>query len=214
MVTHDRVSIDNQFSTGEGALFAATSSQLIKQLPGWRIPLPAPEKRSVVNPFTGAPIRNVMTRDPGPRTQPPIPRTLVFPCVLLPSREDWEQNFLALDLALSGEPPLPAALWEDGWLDVMLHRQLFEEPLFGGSDDIGESRDLHRIPTRLVDRLVQLKTDELDDMARAWVTGCWERPDGPAEYLNQFCNLARLAASTARELFSWNINPLHRERSG
>jgi hypothetical protein len=96
----------------------------------------------------------------------------------------------------------------------MLHRQLLEEPLFGGSDDIGDSRDLHRIPTRLVDRLVQLRTEELDDMARAWSAGCWERPDAPTEYLNRFCNLAHLAASTARDLFSWNINPLHRERSG
>jgi hypothetical protein len=210
----DAISIDSQFSTGNGALFAATSAQLVEQLPGWRKPLPAPEKRSVVNPFTGVLIPNVMTRDPGPRAHPAIPSRLIFPCVLLPSREDWEQNYLALDLALSGEPPLSEALWDEGWLDVMLRRQLFEEPLFGGGDDVGDSRDLLRVPTRIVDRLVELRTDEVDGMARAWMARCWVRPDAPTEYLVQFCALAHLAVSIGAGLFSWNINPLHRDRSG
>jgi len=38
--------------------------------------------------------------DPGPRTQPPIPVVLRFPCILLPAREDWEQVYLALDRTL------------------------------------------------------------------------------------------------------------------
>lgn len=51
-------------------------------------------------------------------------------------------------------------------------------------------------------------------MARAWTARCLECPDAPFDYLAQFCNLAKLAVSTGSDLFSWNINPLHRERSG
>ena len=56
--------------------------------------LSQPERRTVTNPFTGGAIPNILTRDPGPRTRPAIPSSLQFSCLVLPSREDWEQNYL------------------------------------------------------------------------------------------------------------------------
>jgi len=195
-------------------MFVATVLQLAAQLPDWRVPLVEPQRRTIENPFTGASIPNVLTRDPGPLSHPLIPSALTFPSVILPSREDWEQNYLALDLALSGEPPLSTETWEDGWFDLMWKRQFFVEPLLGGTDDIGDSRDLHEVPARLVVLLAQLRPDAVNAMAANWLARCYEPADAPAEFLARFCELARISVSNEGRLFTWNINPLHRERSG
>ncbi len=208
------VLIQRSFPTSRGAVFAATPPQLAAQLPGWCAPLAQAERRTVTNPFTGEPIRNVLTRDPGPRTQPPVPSLLTFSCVVLPSREDWEQNYLALDLALSAEPPLDETTWEDGWLRVMFDRGLCVEPLFGGADDIGNAKDLFEIPTRLVKGLCDLRPQDIDALADAWLARCSEPADTPNEFLTQFAELARLSVEIHGGLFTWNIIPLHRDRSG
>ncbi len=208
------LAIASEFGSNDGALFAATLAELRAQLPGWRVPLVKPERRTITNPFTGELIPNVLTRDPGPRTHPPIPRRLTFPCVLLPSREDWEQNFLALDLAISGEARLADGVWDDEWLELACERGLYEEPLLGGDDDLGDPRCLYEVPARLVDALVRVQASDVDALANAWLERCWEPADAPAEYLARFCELARKAAPTHRRLFTWNIHPLHRGRSG
>lgn len=208
------VTVASEFSSSDGALFVATLAQLMTQLPGWRVPLAEPERRAVTNPFTGELIPDVLTTDPGPPTHPAIPLKFPFPCVLLPSREDWEQNLLALDLALSGEPRLPDEVWEDGWFELMFERGLCEQPLLGGDDDVGDPRYMYEVPERLTERLLQLRASDVDLVAKAWLARCWESAAGPAEYLSRFCELARLAASTNGRLFSWNIHPLHRAQPG
>ena len=206
--------IRSEFSTSLGAMFAASLPQLVEQLPGWRIPLAQPERRTIENPFTGDLIPNVLTRDPGPRTHPPIPKVLAFPCVLLPFREDWEQNYFALDLALSREPPLAQSTWEESWLQKTQERGLLMEPLCGGLDGVGDGRELLEVPARLVERLLQLRPSEVDAMAQDWLARCYEPADDPVQYLAQFCELAHLAAAGGQRLFSWNILPPHRERPG
>jgi hypothetical protein len=208
------VSIDASFSTGQGAMFTASLSQLVEQLPGWRSPLAQPERRTVTNPFTGETIPDILTRDPGPRSHPAIPRTLAFPCVVLPSREDWEQNYLALDLALSGEPPLDATAWDDGWLGLMFERGLFVEPLFGGADDVGSPRDLLEVPNRLVQALLDLRSGDFDVLANSWIARSLDPPDSPVDFLARFAELAHLSVARQTRLFTWNITPLHRDRSG
>lgn len=208
------VSIQRSFPTSGGAMFAATPSDLAAQLPGWRVPLVQAERRTVTNPFTGEPIPNVVTRDPGPRTHPAVPSLLVFPSVILPSREDWEQNYLALDLALSSEPPLDEKTWDDDCIRVMFDRGLCIEPLFGGHDDIGDAKDLFEVPTRLVEVLCDLRPQDIDVLADAWLARCFDPADTPNEFLAQFANLARLSIELHGGLFTWNIIPLHRERSG
>ncbi len=206
--------IDREFRTGQGAMFAATLDQLVQQLPGWRMALPEAARRTIQNPFTGESIPNVLTKDPGPETNPRKPRVLAFPCVLLPSREDWEQLYFALDLALSGEGPLAREAWEDRWLAEMQQRGLLETPLFGGADNIHDPRELYEVPARLVERLLALPASELDAMAQAWQARCYQKPDAPSDYLARFCALARAAAANGQRLFTWNITPLDRERSG
>lgn len=206
--------IEQRFSTSGGALFAATLSQLAQQLPGWRVPLAQSQRRTVTNPFTGELIPDVLTRDPGPCTQPPVPEHLTFPCVPLPSREDWEQNYLALDLALSGAPPLEESAWDDGWFELMLERGLLEEALFGGFDNVGETWQLFEVPPRLVQLLRQLEPHGVPAMADAWLARCNEAADAPHDYLAAFCDLARLANRTDARVFSWNVHPYHREGSG
>ena len=209
----NEVVIEGQFPTSGGALFSARLEQLTQQLPGWRVPLPEYQRRTVTNPFTGELIPDVLTRDPGPRTQPGIPERLVFPCVRLPAREDWEENYLALDLALSAVPPLSASDWEDGWFELMLERGLLEEALFGGLDEVGETWQLHEVPPRLVERLLELQPVDLRAMADAWLARCNTPADAPEQYLAQFCELARQAQRTNARMFSWNVHPCHREKS-
>jgi hypothetical protein len=213
------ISIQCSFPTSGGAIFAATASELAAQLPGWRVPLIQAERRTVTNPFTGEPIPNVVTRDPGPQTCPPVPSLLTFSCIILPSREDWEQNYLALDLALSGEPPLDETTWDettwdDGWLRVMFDRGLCLEPLFGGADDIGDAKYIFDVPTRLTKALCDLRLHDVDMLADAWLARCPEPADAPREFLIQFAALARLSVENQGRLFTWNIIPLHRDRSG
>jgi hypothetical protein len=208
------ISIQRSFPTSGGAIFAATPSELAAQLPGWRVPLAQAERRTVTNPFTGEPIPKVLTRDPGPRTLPPVPSLLTFSCVVLPSREDWEQNYLALDLALSAEPPLDETTWDDGWLRVMFDRGLCLEPLFGGADGIGNAKDLFEVPTRLTKALCDLHLHDVDMLADAWLARCAEPADTPREFLIQFAALARLSMEMEGRLFIWNIIPLHRDRTG
>jgi len=206
--------LDREFRTGQGAMFAATLAQLAEQLPGWRMPLPEPERRTIQNPFTGESIPNVLTKDPGPPTNPRKPRVLAFPCVLLPSREDWEQIYFALDLALSGEPALAQEAWDDGWLGAMQNRGLLEPPLFGGADNIHDPRELYEVPARVFERLLALPARDLDATAQDWQARCYQKADAPSDYLARFCALARAAASNGQRLFTWNIPPLDRERSG
>jgi len=208
------VSIQRSFRTSGGAIFAATPSQLAAQLPGWRNPLAQAQRRSVINPFTGEAIPNVLTRDPGPRTRPAVPSSLRFPCVVLPSREDWEQNYLALDLALSAEAPLSATTWDDGWLRVMFDRGLCVEALFGGADDIGNAKDLFEVPTRLVEAFRALREQDIAAAAEAWLARCVDPADAPLQFLAEFAELARFSAEIHGTLFTWNIIPLHRDRSG
>jgi len=208
------ISIQRRFPTSGGAIFAATQSELAAQLPGWRVPLAQAERRTVTNPFTGEPIPNVLTRDPGPRTRPPVPSLLNFSCVVLPSREDWEQNYLALDLALSAEPPLDESTWDDGWLRVMFDRCLCLEPLFGGADDTGNAKDLFEVPMRLTKALCDLRLQDVDMLADAWLARCPGPADTPREFLIQFSALARLSVEIQGRLFTWNIIPMHRDRSG
>jgi len=206
--------IDREFRTGQGAMFAATLAELAAQLPGWRMALPEAQRRTIQNPFTGDSIPNVLTRDPGPETNPRRPRVLAFPCVLLPSREDWEQIYFALDLALSGEPPLARETWEDNWLPAMQARGLLDTPLFGGLDNLHDPRELYEVPARLVERLRALSAGDLDAAAQAWQARCYQKTDAPSDDLARFCELARVASSNGQRLFTWNITPLDRERSG
>jgi hypothetical protein len=208
------VSIQRGFATSSGAIFAATLGELAAQLPGWRNPMAQAKRRTVTNPFTDEAIPNVLTRDPGPRTRPPVPRSLPFSCVVLPSREDWEQNYLALDLALSAERPLDVATWEDGWLHLMFDRGLCVEPLFGGADDIGDAKDLFEVPPRLTNALCDLRQANIHVIAEAWLARCAEPADAPQEFLARFAELARLSVEIGGRLFTWNIIPLHRDRSG
>lgn len=195
-------------------MFAATPSELAAHLPGWRVPLAQAERRTITNPFTGELIQNVLTRDPGPKTRPTVPKALPFSCVVLPSREDWAQNYLALDLALSEEPPLDATIWDDGWLGVMFDRGLCVEPLFGGHDDIGNAKDLFEVPARLANALCELRQTDIDVLAEAWLARCVDPADAPEEFLAKFAHLARLSVEIHGGLFTWNIIPLHRDRSG
>lgn len=210
----ESASIQRSFPTSVGAMFAATSSQLSAQLPGWRSPLPQPERRTVTNPFTGGAIPNTLTRDPGPLTRPPVPSSLTFSCVVLPSREDWEENYLALDLALSGEPPLSQETWDDGWLAVMFNRGLCVEPLFGGGDDVGDTKYLYEVPARMVNALCDLRQQDVNVVAAAWLARCRDPADTPDKFLIRFAELAHRSVEIQGTLFTWNIVPLHRDRCG
>jgi hypothetical protein len=95
----------------------------------------------------------------------------------------------------------------------MYERGLFVEPLFGGTDDIGDPRDLFDVPSRILERLVELSSGAIRSMADEWSLRCCTPPSDPVDFLSTFCALAQHALSVGGKLYCWNIHPLHRERT-
>lgn len=207
-------SISSGFATSVDASFIAAFDELRAALPGWRVPLPQPERRTVHNPFTGEAISGVVTRDPGPGDRPPIPERLPFSCLLLPSCECWERHYLALDLASSVAPAPTEEDWED-YIGLMWKRDLMREPLFGGLDNPGEPYSLTEVPGRLFLHLAELTNATASRLANDWMAYC---PDAPAysviSCLNALRELAQLARRERRRLYMWNIHPYYRADSG
>ncbi len=206
------------FSTARGAIFRAKLDELAGALPGWRLPLPELTFRTVSNPFTGELIPNLLTRDPGPQTAPAVPPRLPFDAVILPSTEDWERQFLALDLALSDAPELSANVWnsvgEQGWLDVMRERELLVESLFGGDDDLSDPRTLHQLPIRLVELLAAARDRGVDLVSDLWQRHAPTPVVASKQYIYLLSDLASAALTGAQALHHWNIHPYHRDDSG
>jgi hypothetical protein len=96
----------------------------------------------------------------------------------------------------------------------MFDRGLCVEPLFGGADDIGDAKDLFEVPPRLTNALCDLRQANIHVIAEAWLARCAEPADAPQEFLARFAELARLSVEIGGRLFTWNIIPLHRDRSG
>jgi len=96
----------------------------------------------------------------------------------------------------------------------MFDRGLCVEPLFGGGDDIGNAKDLFEVPPHLANALCDLRQADIDAVAEAWLARCADPADAPEEFLAKFAELARLSVEIHGRLFTWNIIPLHRDRSG
>lgn len=208
-------SISPDFPTLVDAAFVASFEELCAGLPGWRIPLAEPEWKTVTNPFTGERMSSVLTRDPGPRSGPPIPERLPFRCVVLPSCEFWERHYLALDLAVSAAPILSEEQWRDQYLRIMVDRDLTNEPLFGGMDDPGEPYSLSQMPEPLIARLAEMNNLDVPNLVERWLVYCPDSLSYSAfACLQALQSLARFAGAENRKVFLWNVHPYYRADSG
>jgi hypothetical protein len=194
------------FDTDRIACFAATRAELHGALPGWRVPLPAPIERMGKNPFTGKPMI-LKTRDPGPDRPVALPASLPFEHVLLPSVEDWESRYVALDLTLAGDDGCAPDHFSDSGalVDIMIERGLYDYALFG---DVLQEHWVLAVPQRLVAMLNSLADDSLGVFLTSWNL----RSPSPStlDDLRDLWTLARSANAQQREMFLWLVPPPHR----
>ncbi len=196
------------FDTRHFACFIATRAELRAVLPGWRVPLPAPVRRTVPNPFTGEPVL-VYTRDPGPDLAAPVPPRLPFEHALLPNEEDWESRYLALDLSLSGLPGAAPSHFTDaeGLHGALSERGLTVSALLGG-DSCEDPRWVYGVPSRLIVALNALALDSLEVELGRWNARSPSRSE--LADLNDLWTMAQRATAQAREMFLWVDAPPHR----
>jgi hypothetical protein len=189
---------DHRFETQRVAAFLASRAELQAALPGWRTPLPEPGERTGVNPFTGAPVRVMRTRDPQPGVPVPVPESLPFEHILLPDRDDWISDYVVLDLVLFGESDISVPEWDAdaNFVVLMKGRGLFESPLHGRS-----GRLLLTVPSRVVLALNAMEDRELGRVLAEW--NARSSSQNTREELTQFWQLARRATEQGRELFLW-----------
>jgi hypothetical protein len=199
-----------QFRTTHAAAFITTREGLHTAFPGWRAPLAQPAPRMGRNAFTFQPMLMPATYDPDPAAaSPAVPRELPFTHVMLPPAADWEQRYLALDLALSREPAPGAELWDPDdeivlW-EAMEKRGLNTEPLFGGLYRYQESPSyLWIVPGRIVGRLVGLSAADLERELAEW--NARSQSPNPMQDLEALWSLARLAQARHEEMFIWQIH--------
>ncbi len=192
------------FSTEQIRCFIATRDALGAALPTWRAPLALPEDSLPIDPFTGEP-----TRDPDPSADAIQPDMLPFENIPLPGLEDWEQHYLALDLALNNEPNLAREAWDEDmgtWSALMARRGLMESPFFGGAPD--ECGWILVVPSRLVRRLSSLDDGDVAMVTHRWKTFAPRGAKSPP--LRKLRALAQRALQTEQEMFLWLIHPMYR----
>jgi hypothetical protein len=195
------------FDTDRMACFVATRAELRDALPDWRVPLLVAVERRGKNPFTGKPIV-LKTRDPGPDGPVTIPASLSFEHALLPSEEDWEGRYIALDLVLSGDDgPVPDQFDHDAVLTTLNARGLDEDALLGG-DWPNDPRWVVVVPQRLVFALNALREDSLGAILASW--NLRSPSASTLEDLRDLWSLARSATAQQREMFLWLDAPPHR----
>lgn len=157
------------------------------------------------NPFSGESMV-LKTRDPGPNRSVAVPASLPFEHVLLPSEEDWESRYLALDLALAGDerhaPPFDEL---DAFACIVLERGLEDQALFG---DERPEHWVHDVPQRIVAALNALAEDSLVALLTSWNL---RSPSlSTLQDLRDLWTLAGSATAQHREMFLWLVPPTHR----
>ena len=185
------------FHAGNMALFIASGRDLTAAFPGWRVPLREAIRRPVRNRFTGE-LFECRTYDPGPDVSAPVPEILPFDHVLIPSEEIWEERYLALDMALSGDSESMEALDAEELLLTLKARGLSDQALCNHAVEC----DVTVVPQRLTKALVALEISSLPDFLAAWNRR--SPRDNSLSELRALWELAERASLQGKEMFVWS----------
>jgi hypothetical protein len=185
------------FHAGNMALFIATGPDLTAAFPGWRVPLREAIRRPVRNRFTGE-LFECRTYDPGPDVSAPVPEILPFDHVLIPSEEVWEERYLALDIALSGDTESMEVLDAEQLLLTLKARGLSDQALCNHAVEC----DVTVVPQRLTKALVALEKSSLPDLLATW--NRHSPKDNSMSELRALWELVGRASVQGKEMFVWS----------
>ncbi len=181
------------FDTRTSVVFIATAGEIAAALPGWRRLSPSDK----------------LAWQP----EAPRPASLPFEHVRVPRRaEDWEARYLALDLALEGDPA--RAPWDDEYQDVdweeldksLRRRRLIDEPLSAGGDVIPyDPLWLYLVPRRMTEKLAAITPADLPAVLAEW--NARSPSKNAAGDLEALSKLAAMAIASERDMYAWLRHP-------